>query len=491
MNEFELKFEVPADRVKAVCAEFAQRHAGEEQLRARYYDTADGLLYRSGLTVRMRQENTQWVQTAKGRTDSPLERLEHNVILDSADAEAPPEIDLARHKGTPVGDVMKRVLKRNGGARSVLLQVLFETDVRRKLQEVEFEGSRIEIAFDEGRLLSGGRSQPVCELEFELKEGDPADAVALASSWCTRHRLWLSVVSKAERGHRLAAGLLFGDAVDAVAVRDGPRHPGDVARMALASCLGQVLGNASEVASGSTDAEHIHQLRVGIRRLRTAMRDLPHDPQPTAQWEEPMVDVFRGLGRHRDQRLVALGLEPVIEQAGGPLVSVEGATGEVPDPAALVRAPQFQGALLELLSLLYRMPPAQGASRKARKKLKGRLAKLRKQALGDGKRFVQLEEDRQHRVRKRLKRLRYLTEFVAPVFKGGEAKAFQKELKPVQDALGVYNDELMALKTYRRLARKEPKAWFGAGWLSGRSTANALACRDVIKKFSKARPFWK
>ena len=39
-------------------------------------------------------------------------------------------------------------------------------------------------------------------------------------------------------------------------------------------CLEQVLVNASEIAAGSSDAEHVHQLRVGIRRLRTAMREL-------------------------------------------------------------------------------------------------------------------------------------------------------------------------------------------------------------------------
>jgi inorganic triphosphatase YgiF len=489
MKEFELKFEVPADRVEAVAAEFAQSNAAQVRLPARYFDTADGLLYRHGVTVRLRQEGAQWVQTAKGRTGSLLERLEHNVTVDPAGAEGPPAVDLARHRDAPIGDVIKRALKRNGGARPPL-QLLFEADVGRKSQEVEFQGSRIEVAFDQGWLVAGPRSQPVCELEFELKEGDAADAVALAAVWCTRHRLWLCTASKAERGRRLAAGLLFGEPVGAPPIRNA-RHPGEIFRAALASCLDQILANASEVASGSTDAGHIHQLRVGIRRLRTAVRDLPHDLQACGDWEGAMVDVFRGLGKHRDQRHVALSLEPVIEEAGGPLVSTDAMAGEVPDPAALVRSAPFQQALLELLGLLHRSPGRRPAKKRARKALKGRLDKLRNTALVQGKQFVQLEEDRQHDVRKRLKRLRYLTEFVAPLFKGGKTAAFQKELKPVQDALGVYNDELMALKTYRRLARQEPKAWFGAGWLSGRSTANAQACRKVINKFSKAQPFWK
>ena len=42
----------------------------------------------------------------------------------------------------------------------------------------------------------------------------------------------------------------------------------------LQSCLNQILPNASELAAASGDSEHIHQLRVGIRRLRTALREL-------------------------------------------------------------------------------------------------------------------------------------------------------------------------------------------------------------------------
>jgi CHAD domain-containing protein len=96
----------------------------------------------------------------------------------------------------------------------------------------------------------------------------------------------------------------------------------------------------------------------------------------------------------------------------------------------------------------------------------------------------------QHRVRKRLKRLRYLAEFVAPLFAARKGRDFIAALKPVQDALGLYNDELMALEAYRRLAEREPAAWFGVGWLTARRAGNAAQCQRELERFAKAKPFW-
>ena len=48
----------------------------------------------------------------------------------------------------------------------------------------------------------------------------------------------------------------------------------------------------------------------------------------------------------------------------------------------------------------------------------------------DGRKFEKLATERQHRVRKRLKRLRYLGEFLAPLFGKDDTEAFLARLKP-------------------------------------------------------------
>ena len=181
-------------------------------------------------------------------------------------------------QGNSVGRLLMRALKRS---RTPKLLPRFETSVQRLKREQEVGASRVEIAFDQGRVTSGGRSRDLCEVEFELKEGEAAAAVEVAREWRDRHGLWLGTVSKAEKGMRLASGSVFGPAVTACDA-DFPRKAGvrEVAVKVLDSCLEQMLGNASELAAGSNGEEHIHQLAgrhsavaYGIARTRRRPED--------------------------------------------------------------------------------------------------------------------------------------------------------------------------------------------------------------------------
>ena len=494
MTEFELKLEIPADRLTAVTAEVREGQALRQRLQARYFDTEDGLLARARIVVRLRKEGRQWVQTAKAPGKAALERLEHNLVLKAPAAGAAPAFDLARHAGTPVGDAIQKALKLKSGDRLPPLVPLYETDVQRITRIVTHGDTAVELALDQGRVVSGTYSQPLCELELELKQGSADDALQLARDWCARHGLWLSVVSKSMKGQRLAARRSFGPAVGAEAPEIRRNADGrEIAAAAVRSCLDQILANASDVAGGSQEADHIHQLRVGIRRMRTATRELAMlaegiDPA----WETALVDVFRALGQHRDHSHLAHSQQPQIEGAGGPAIEVEHSASAVLDPGSAVRSPAFQDALLGLLGFVHAgaSAPAGPDPDQARKMVRARLQKLYSQALKDGKKFLVLEEEQQHSVRKRLKRLRYLSEFVAPLFSPRKTVAFTTALKLPQEALGLYNDELMALQAYRELALTDPRAWFGVGWLSARRNPNAAVCQQALKEFSKIKPFW-
>ena len=143
------------------------------------------------------------------------------------------------------------------------------------------------------------------------------------------------------------------------------------------------------------------------------------------------------------------------------------------------------------------MPPASPApldADAARRVLRKRLQRLHKQVMREGERFESLDTESQHRVRKRLKRLRYLAEFVAPLFdaadKGG-AERYLKALRPAQDALGEFNDEAVALALYREATERDSRAWFAVGWFSARHAAGARACAKALGKIDKAARFWK
>jgi inorganic triphosphatase YgiF len=90
--------------------------------------------------------------------------------------------------------------------------VRFATDILRRWVRVRHGAALIELALDVGRIDGGSHSLPVCELEFELIEGEGPGAVTAlldaVSPWVAELGLWLDPRSKAERGDRLACGRL-------------------------------------------------------------------------------------------------------------------------------------------------------------------------------------------------------------------------------------------------------------------------------------------
>jgi CHAD domain-containing protein len=167
-----------------------------------------------------------------------------------------------------------------------------------------------------------------------------------------------------------------------------------------------------------------------------------------------------------------------------------------------VRAAAFQNVLVSLIGFTALAPEESAAvdsvdsvdADGARRLLRKRLQRLHKQAVRDGKRFASLDTESQHRVRKRLKRLRYLGEFVAPLFDGDgkdAAERYLKALRPAQDALGEFNDEAVALALYRDAAQRDGRAWFAVGWFTARHAQGAKACRKALGKIEDAPRFWK
>lgn len=516
MIEFELKLEVPADHLRFVVAAMNQGKAIQQRFHAYYFDTAEGLLAVQGITVRVRKEGARWMQTAKGTlgdSASLLERLEHNVNIPAPVAGEIPSVNLARHFGTPVGNSIQHALKLKAGDMHQVLVLMYETNYQRLKRRVKLAGSVIEIALDQGHVISGSNSLALCELEVELKQGKPEHAIQLARTWCKKHGLWLSSITKSMKGQRLRNGKSFDLAVSAVPPKyDRNANGQQIFITVLQSCLSQVLANASEVAAGSIDPEHVHQLRVGIRRLRTAILELKTlldgaDSIGVA----PLIDAFRDLGKYRDIDLLTQSVQPQIKAAGGPDMDIHSANIELTNLSAAVRSIAFQDVLLSLIGFVYVEEFDMAMYKKhdihtavknhviensvmknkaVRKLICARLNKLHSQIIKNGRKFLVLDEVQQHDMRKRIKRLRYLIEFAAPLFSAHKTSSFIDSLKPVQDALGTCHDEIMALQSYRNLVSQDTAAWFGVGWLSARRIPNAEICLREFKAFAKAKPFF-
>jgi len=442
--EFEVKFQIPAARRAAVRRALDTATARQQQLRALYVDTAEGALARADLALRLRYENGRWVQALKGRGDGVLARLEHEVVLTRAPQRlAASAIDPARHAASEAGALLASVLADDDR----LVEVL-RTQIRRLSRRIASDGALIEIALDEGVLLSAGRRAVVCELEFELVSGPPEALPALAVRWARRHALWWDVRTKAERGRRLAQGVELAPPVKAArSDLAGDTDLGTAFAHMLLASLAHALPNLAEIADGTGGAEHLHQLRVALRRLRTVLRsceDWGGDAQAArtleAAWREP----FMRLGALRERDIVATLLVPRLASLGLrlPVGSLPGAgsaqrRARNTDAASIVCAAQTQSLLLRTLALALGRPMTGAPLAPAAAHV---LRSARRRVLKGERGFAGADPDEQHRVRKRLKRLRYLFELLQALYAGRGARRMQRRLAAADDALGHLND---------------------------------------------------
>jgi inorganic triphosphatase YgiF len=492
MRELEIRFHVPPDSLQSLRQELNRHDAHSTRMIAHYFDTPGDSLGSQQMSLRLRKEGRRWFQTLKAqRSSRGVDRFEHNVAL-RVPPRKMPVLDIARHDGTEAGARLREVL---GGATAEAFVERYTTEVTRLACQLPMSGSAVEAALDTGILRSGERQVPICELELEHRSGDIAPLFALAQLWRRHGGLWLDSRSKAIRGATLAKGLVHGTPVKARApALERDMDASHLLRTVMLSTLEQVLGNASELAAGSSDEEHVHQLRIGVRRLRTVLRELaPLSEGFMSGWEPALSNAFAQLGAIRDDHAVAAAVRPLLERAGAPKLGWRSAN-TADDPGAIVRADSFQDTLLDLLRWALSEPAwatPKHVPHEARRCLVERLSRLHRQVTRGGEAFEQLPEAEQHQVRKRLKRLRYLAELVCTMWAHKATQRYLRRLSPAQDALGHHNDVTVAAAKFLADAQQDPLSLFAAGYLKAHEAVTARQAHVSLAHVTRARCFWK
>lgn len=549
MVERELKLYVPAAACTGVQREMRLGKARKQTLQARYFDTPQRDLARAGIALRVRKEGRRWVQTLKAPASDALSRVEINHVRPSAD------LDLSLYTGSELDPFF-------AGLQTPLM-LRYETRVVRQLLTVSFGSSRIEIAFDQGAVFSGEAELPISELEFELLEGDITDVFALGAQWLQNYGLVLDLRSKAERGDALA-DLALSSAVNdagqttlatvsrpdvstlfrarkAAPVRIKPKMSVAQAYAVCASeCLEQIIRNAA-LASGADTAnageqahiEYVHQLRVGIRRLRACWKLFKGlVPEPDLQSQIYLKQGFAAFGDSRDDDVVRTTVAPRIVMAGLPPLQVQEAGSEQGTDAGLAAAgASFQLALMRLLHDVMRLndepadaddtalSPEQESSgeplgqapdvqpvqaqalqaaakparltkaEKAEKALKAvllkRLSDWLQRICKKGVRFQKLPVETQHDVRKAVKTLRYCLDFSEGILPRSGTPELRERLALIQEELGELNDFYVAQSYYERLVHQQPQAWFALGWLSAMQAHKRAQAQQLFRKLSR------
>ena len=124
-----------------------------------YYDTPDRQLSAQKITLRRRLENGVSVCTLKtpGEKDA---RGEWDCLCDSIEAAIPELCKLANR--TDLLELLEAGVVPVCSARFI-----------RQAADIETADFTAELALDNGVLLGGSRDIPLCEIELELKSGDP------------------------------------------------------------------------------------------------------------------------------------------------------------------------------------------------------------------------------------------------------------------------------------------------------------------------------
>ncbi|MGH6899473.1 MAG: inorganic triphosphatase, partial [Geminicoccaceae bacterium] len=267
--EIELKLSGRPEHLKRAFSSTAirARATGRDQTRRLenvYYDTDDQRLRACGLAFRVRKDGRRYYQTLKSDDARGLAayRGEWQTPLRSRE----PDLALMPPGATAV---------LNGVARSDELKAVFTTHVRRLvrlLAATDRHGrpSLVEAALDLGTIECNGGCLPIAELELELLDGSPDALYALALELDALAPLHVETRSKSARGYALATGappawhkaeaLRF--ATDATV--------DDAIGAILRNCVEQWCANEAAAHDGS-DPEGVHQMRVAIRRLRSAL----------------------------------------------------------------------------------------------------------------------------------------------------------------------------------------------------------------------------
>ncbi|MEO1767734.1 CHAD domain-containing protein [Thiobacter aerophilum] len=501
-EETELKLRVtPADapRLQAALTRLAQTPPVMRHLLSLYFDTPGLDLLRQGWALRVRRVGRHWLQTLKGGGGVVAglhQRQEFECRLPRPQPDPTPVVALLP-----------------GFAPDGLTSV-FRADFRRRLWQFRYRGAQVEAAFDRGRIVCGDEELALLELELELRSGPVVALYDLALELAQDCSLAPEPRSKAERGYALFQGRVL-EPAKAQPVRLRSETSVEDAFVLLANqCLEQIERNQAGVLE-TADAEFLHQMRVGLRRLRALFSLFrPVLGKATLEpWREPLARLAAVVGAARDWDVLEEELLPQFSQALAGNVTLAELSRRIrrrrrsawQQARKAVASPQYGQLTLGLGRWLANRDwrATDDADQRARLDtwLRAQAASWlnarHKKLLKRGRHLGRLDDGARHALRIQVKKMRYAAEFLGSLFPEAAVRPYVKRLAALQATLGRLNDLITAVAHVEALCGRartghcrEDAALF-TDW-AGTTRAQALAALPrEWKRLRHCPPFWK
>ena len=338
-----------------------------------------------------------------------------------------------------------------------------------------FGQSLIELVLDRGKIESDGRATPICEIELELISGDVADLFAITHQLQETLDLRPAIASKAESGYALFKNTQEKPFRAKAAILGAAMSPVEAFRAIALGCLEQFQRNEGGLVSGSEDPEYVHQARVALRRLRSAIKlfapVLP--PDFVAAYNLAWQTLGSALGETRNWDVfVSETLPPILADfptdRNARRLLAEGMRRAKRARAAsahLVGLPDYSRLIVEFTAAVFALQDQQALNltKFARKRLRSRDRQARVLA----ERVAELTPEERHRMRICFKKLRYAIEFFAPLLPPKRLRPNLLALTQLQDELGLINDQVTA-RTLVEQTLEGRTAGPVHGWIAGR-----------------------
>ncbi len=359
----------------------------------------------------------------------------------------------------------------------------------------------------EGALRGLTAEKPACRLTLA---GDRQEMAAFATALSADIQLAVPRAGLAENAAALAQGRTL-----------APRHIGGPAvaeDLTVEAALTQVCAHLTDVilhwaplVRPENGPMPVHQMRVAVRRLRSALSVFGRATGEEGLALAPELKTLAArLGAARDWDVFLAGTGAAVRRTfpdDARIANLLAAAARKRQScyAALVSLftdRPWQNLALSLALLPARQPWAQSATpdqtallaSPVRSYAASALDRRLKHVVEPGKDLSGLSTAELHEVRKQAKRLRYATEFFAPLFPGKPTRRYLARLEHVQESLGTVNDAAVAAALLAELGGAGTDRAFAAGVVRGFVAAGSAhhmgEVTQVWKKFVAAEPFW-
>lgn len=472
-----------------------------QQLESTYFDTPGLELRARGMVLRVRRAGDRYIQTIKRATGpgASFERWESEHEI------AGPSPQLSASDRTAFAGIALRRGKR-------AFRPVFTVKSERTTWKGEAEGVDVEFALDRGEIAAGDATWAINELEIELKHGPTKNLFGLARRLVTLAHLRPTNVTKDERGYRLLDESWNHAARQGRAPVTAKMGPREAFRTIALDCLQHYMLN-ERIVRGLCDPEAVHQARIAIRRLRSALT-LFKPVVGDARFEHIKAELKAlsdALGAVRDLSVFEQRtLQPAM--TGQPPLGLEALAVQVARAKqakydallAVLNAPERQQALVGLIEWVEAGDWRAGETAEyetAVRFARRRLRKTWKQMVRDSRRLEAAPDQAIHDLRKRAKRLRYAEEFFEGALTSKQQrqahKASLKALERVQSNLGRRQDMIAARETLAAIVADPAVSAdiaFAAGHLDGRLVTHLAGSRApklkrVAADIAAAKPF--